>query len=77
MLSAYASPELGLPPNFRDVKQMWRHVEPQKLYESSLGKTLQEADSQHLDSCELCQALLAFFEEQINESDSESRPKAA
>jgi len=49
------------------------HVEPNRLYESCRGTPLDEYELLHLSSCELCQALLAFFEEHLSETNSPSK----
>jgi hypothetical protein len=52
---------------------MWRHIEPQKLFESGRGTVLAESETEHLASCQLCQELLIFFLRQIS-TLSESKP---
>jgi len=52
---------------------MWRHIEPQKLLESGRGAVLDQSETEHLASCQLCQELLTFFLRQIS-TQSESKP---
>jgi hypothetical protein len=55
---------------------MWRHVEPQRLLEGTRGGMLDERETDHLVSCELCQELLIFFEEQsstLNQSQPDDK----
>ena len=42
---------------------MWRHVELDRLYKGAQGAPLDESETDHLLSCELCQELLIFFKE--------------
>jgi hypothetical protein len=57
-------------------KHMWRHIEPDRLYQGAQGAELLDSESDHLVSCEICHELLIFFEEQIK-GMSGSETKAA
>jgi len=57
---------------------MWRHIEPVRLSEGTRGGVLDECESEHLASCQLCQELLIFFFEQTDTlSASKPTGKAA
>jgi hypothetical protein len=52
---------------------MWRHIEPERLYQATQGAKLLDSESDHLASCQMCQELLLFFEEEIRTVSSETK----
>ena len=55
---------------------MWRHIDPDRLLQGAQGGELLDSECDHLVSCDICQELLIFLEEQMVTTFS-SEPKAA